>query len=89
MLPASASAAETASWVLGCASNTVARQAEVIPPLYSSAYRVPFSVLGSSTQEGCFQIRTNPELERMCFVNPKGRQQGGNLIAFFNYLTAR
>lgn len=35
MLPASASAAETANCVLGCASNTVARQPEeVIPPLY-------------------------------------------------------
>lgn len=35
MLPANASAAETANCTLGCISNTVARQAEeVILPLY-------------------------------------------------------
>lgn len=56
--------------------------------MFLSTYRVSFPILGSSVQEGYCQVGTSPGLGRMCFVNPKWRQQRGDRIAVFNYLTA-
>lgn len=77
--------------VLGCASNTVeqGRQKKwFLTFMFLSTYRVSFPILGSSVQEGYCQVGTSPGLGRMCFVNPKWRQQRGDRIAVFNYLTA-
>lgn len=100
---ACALAAKAASCLLGCTNRSVARQSkEVIFPLYAvfvslrTEYHTRFwapqyeedAVRLEQVQWRATNIRgQSTRQEELCFVNPKGRRQRGDLIAVLNYLT--